>query len=238
MELSPLVTLSWSLWPKYLPIDNLLDTQRLLCFGAKWLGKKGKYTFKSEYHHSRKEMLETLHKLYDEADIIVGWNSQRFDDRHVRRDFLEAGMEPPSPVRHIDLMKIAKREFFFPSNKLDYVADKLLGERKKDAGGIKTWKDILFGTDEEKKKAWNKMRTYQKQDVLLLEPLYEKMVPWATSVSMPNVADGQACNRCGSDNYHKRGLAHTNSYAYQRFQCLDCKTWFRGRNMLYSKTVS
>jgi len=67
-------------------------------------------------------MLDDLHALMDEADVVCGWNSTTFDHKHIKREFLEAGMLPPSPTKDLDLMRVVKSQFRFPSNKLDYVA--------------------------------------------------------------------------------------------------------------------
>ena len=49
-----------------------------------------------------------IHQLMDEADVMVGWNSAAFDRKHLNREFLQAGMTPPSPSREVDLMKVVK----------------------------------------------------------------------------------------------------------------------------------
>jgi uncharacterized protein YprB with RNaseH-like and TPR domain len=119
-------------------------------------------------------MLEELHALMEEADILVGWNSAAFDHKHINREFLENGMMPPSPVKDLDLMSVVKANFQFPSNKLDYVAQALGVGAKVKHSGFQLWIDCMAGDE----KAWKEMKKYQLQDVNLLVDLYELLMPW------------------------------------------------------------
>ncbi len=176
IETTPMQVYAWGLWDQNISIDQIIKSTEMLCFGARWLGDK-KVIFKSVHHDGKKAMLEELHKLMDEADVLVGWNSAAFDHKHINREFLENKMAPPSPVKDLDLMSITKANFQFPSNKLDYVAQKLEVGAKVKHSGFKLWIDCMAGDD----KAWKEMRKYQIQDVNLLIDLYELLLPWFVS---------------------------------------------------------
>jgi len=80
-------------------------------------------------------------------------------------------------------MSVVKANFKFPSNKLDYVAQALgVGSKFKHSGF-----DLWIGCMEGNGKSWAEMKKYQIQDVVLLEELYQVLVPWlpgASSVSI------------------------------------------------------
>lgn len=173
IETTPLQVYTWGLWDQNIGINQIIKSTEMMCFGAKWLGQKS-VTFKSVQHDGKKAMLEELHKLMDEADVLVGWNSASFDHKHINREFLENGMEPPSPVKDLDLMTIVKANFQFPSNKLDYVAQKLGVGAKVKHSGFELWIKCMDGDD----KAWREMKKYQIQDVQLLDSLYDILLPW------------------------------------------------------------
>ena len=121
-------------------------------------------------------------------------------------------------------MRIVKQRFAFPSNKLDYVARELGVGRKVDTGGFDLWRGVMAGDE----KAWRKMRQYQKQDVVLLENLFEILKPW---IKMPHpVSDkaGLVCRNCGGTHLQSRGVARTLQSVYPRYQCMTCSTWMRG----------
>ena len=227
LETSPITAHTWGLWQQNISIKQIVESTEVICFGARWYGQK-KVIFKSVHHDGKMEMLQELHDLMDEADAIVGWNSKSFDHKHIRREFLEAGMPPPSPAKDIDLMLEVKRNFRFPSNKLDYVSQKLGVGAKVQHTGFDLWLGCMAGDD----KSWREMKKYQIQDVNLLIDLYEKLLPW---IKHPSVAANDmiedGCTNCGGTSIHSRGLNATDAGNYRRYQCADCKTWMRGKTV-------
>jgi uncharacterized protein YprB with RNaseH-like and TPR domain len=173
IETTPMQVYAWGLWDQNISIDQIIKPTEMLCFGARWLGTK-KVVFKSVHHDGKKAMLEELHKLMDEADVLVGWNSAAFDHKHINREFLENGMLPPSPVKDLDLMSVTKANFQFPSNKLDYVAQALGVGAKVKHSGFSLWIRCMDGDNN----AWKEMKKYQLQDVNLLSDLYYVLLPW------------------------------------------------------------
>ena len=214
---------TWGLWDQNIGINQIIKPTEMMCYGARWLGQK-KVHFKSSHHHGKKEMLDSLYELMDQADILVGWNSAAFDHKHINREFLEAGMTPPSPTKDLDLMSVVKSNFKFPSNKLDYVAQALGVGAKVKHSGFQLWIDCMAGDD----KAWREMKKYQIQDVDLLVDLYDILLPWADG---PNVAAyemlEQACVACGSHNIVESGVSVGTTGAYTRYLCQDCGKWSR-----------
>lgn len=211
----------WTPFPDFIPITQIKSSTEIMCFAARWVDKKP-VTFMSEYHDGREAMLNGLWSLLDEADALVSWNGAGFDTKHANRAFLAAGMTPPSPVKEIDLLQVARRKFKFMSNKLDFVAQQLGLGAKTAHEGFGLWLACMEGDP----RAWARMKRYNKQDVNLLIPLYEKLKPWIKN--HPNVAEhGVNCSRCNSSRIQLRGTDTTQAGVYQRFQCLDCGGWGR-----------
>jgi uncharacterized protein YprB with RNaseH-like and TPR domain len=187
IETTPMQVYTWGLWDQNISIDQIIKSTEMLCFGARWLGTK-KVIFKSSHHDGKQAMLKELHKLMDEADLLVGWNSAAFDHKHINREFLENGIVPPSPTKDLDLMTITKANFLFPSNKLDYVAQKLGVGAKVKHSGFKLWLRCMEGDN----KAWTEMKKYQIQDVNLLVELYDVLLPWFVTSGRATSKDKQA----------------------------------------------
>lgn len=220
LELTPMSVYSWTLWPTNIPITSIQATQQVMCWGARWYDKKS--VMVADHRAGRKEMLEAIWQLLDEADFVVSWNGQSFDTKHINREFIEAGMTPPSPYKEIDLMRVVKKNMKFASNKLDHVA-KQLGVGSKVSTDFQLWKDCMAGDE----KAWRKMHRYQKQDVNLLVDAFEIFKPW---IRFPHpVREGFGlCRNCGGANLQRRGYASTLQGKYPRFQCTDCGAWTQG----------
>ena len=225
LETSPNLAHVWGLWQQNIAISQLEEHTHVICFGARWAGTRT-VIFKSVHHDGRKAMLDELHRLMDEADIVVGWNSQAFDVKHIRRELLEAGYTPPSPWRDLDLMRVVKQQYKMPSNKLDYVAQLLgVGARTKHTG-FQLWLDCMAGDE----KAWKLMRRYQLQDVNLLVDLHDKLRPWITgTINLAAYTDhDSACRNCASVNVQSRGTRTVARGTHRRYQCQDCGTWMSG----------
>lgn len=230
LETAPNLGYFWGLWNQNIGIKQLESSTEVICFGARWLDEE-EVTFRSVHHQDKKTMLTDLWELVNEADAVMGWNSKGFDSKHVNREFLEAEMLPPQPWKELDLMLAVKKVFRFPSNKLDYVAQRLGVGAKVQHSGFELWRRCMQNDPE----AWEEMKTYQIQDVDLLIDLYYKLQPWIKGHPSVGLYEGSeyACTNCGSLDLTKDGFAYTGASAFQRFRCKNCGTPQRG-----SKAVS
>lgn len=222
---------TYGLYDQNISIANIIEHPRMIAFTAKWLGQKKVFAF-SEYHQSRKEMLEAIHTLMDEADVVVGWNSRGFDVKWVNSEFLVEKMTPPSPFKQIDLMQETKRNARFLSNKLDYISERLLGDNKIDYNMARMWikVDNPNTSEADRKREWDAMIRYAKKDTVLLEPLFNELRPW---LKMPSAIsdDPDSCHNCGGTELQRRGWALTMYGKYPRFVCSGergCGKWLRG----------
>jgi DNA polymerase elongation subunit (family B) len=224
LETSPSVAHVWGLFDQTVSLSQLQESTQVLCFAAKWLDSP-KIEFASVFHDGKQKMLELAHKLLCEADAVISYNGVGFDIPHLRREFLLAGLPPPSPFADIDLLKTTKSRFRFVSNKLEYVSRKLGLPGKTQHSGHELWVKCLAGD----KKAWALMRKYNENDVVLTEQVYKKLLPWIQN--HPHHAlhkDTDCCQRCGSGNLQRRGTYRSTTAAYQRYVCNDCGSWSRG----------
>jgi hypothetical protein len=225
LETSPNLAYVWGLWQQNVSVNQMVSSTEVICFGARWYGQK-KVQFSSIHHDGKEAMLKAIHELIDQADAVVGWNSASFDIKHLNREFVENGLLPPSPHKDIDLMRVAKQRFKFPSNKLDYVAQKLEVGAKVKHSGFELWVKCMAGDEV----AWREMKKYQIQDVNLLVELYEKLLPWIKNHPNRALIDGrpEACVNCGGNSINARGMEVTGAGVYRKYQCQSCGKWMRG----------
>ena len=227
IETAPALVYTFSAYDTNIGHNQVVEHPRIIAFSAQWKGSKT-VLFYSEYHNTRMEMLEALHKLLDDADCVVTFNGDRFDLPWIEGEFIAEKMKPPSPVMKVDLYKTVKSRTRWLHKKLDVVAHRLLGDRKVPHQGFGLWMDCLRGDDEAKRKAWTLMRTYAKKDTALLWPLYEELLPW---IKLPHPATntvGLACRNCGGTHLQRRGTAKSLQGEYPRYQCVSCGTWQKG----------
>lgn len=232
IETTPNLAWVWRLWgDQNVGLSQLVESTEMLCFVAKWVGEKDStvfvpgshFPYASETQH--RWMVQTAWDLLNEADVVLHYNGKRFDVPHLNREFLLAGLTPPSPYRQIDLMETVKRQFKFPSNKLDY-ATKILGFPGKVKVDFELWTSCMEGDVD----AWIKMRDYNVRDVTEMEKLYMRLRPWI--VGHPNAGIdhvGECCPTCASTNLQHRGYAYTSTGRYPQVLCKDCGRWSRQR---------
>jgi DNA polymerase elongation subunit (family B) len=222
IETSPNLGYVWSLWQQNVGLSQLVATTEMMCFAAKWLGDKGTM-FWSAHEHGRQELVAAAHRLFDEADVVMHFNGKSFDVKHLNREFIEAGMAPPSPFKQIDLLLAVKKNFRFPSNKLQYVSTALGLAGKTEHEGFGLWTKCMAGDA----KAWKLMEKYNRQDVVLLEELYEKLLPWVPALPNRHLYGDSGCPSCGSHDLRPNGFAYTNVSKFRQYRCGSCGSFFR-----------
>jgi hypothetical protein len=236
IETSPNLCYAWDsqLWSGHIPMDFIVEPTYMMSWAAKWVGG-ARVTYRD---CGAPDFLDTIWKMINEADAVVHFNGNRFDMKHLNREFIEAGMMPPSIPHNIDLYTVVKKHFKFPSNKLDYVSQRILKEGKVKTGG--SWSLWLACLNDEAW-AWKKMKEYNIGDVELTERLYLKLRGWITN--HPNHGlyiedqENPVCRNCGSEHVVAKGCEYTTTgvLAYQRYKCRGCGANLRGREAVKGK---
>lgn len=232
IESSPNTAHVWGLWQQNVSINQLMESSYVLCYAAKWHGSD-EIIFDSVHQSRPKTMLKGIHGLLNEADAVVHYNGTKFDIPTLNKEFILHNYNPPSPYKQIDLLRVVRSQFRFPSNKLDYVAQRLGLGKKHEHEGHELWVKCMNGD----KDAWKRMEDYNIQDVVLLEQLYNKLLPWIKNHPNQNLFnESVVCPTCGSHHLQKRGTAISTAGVYQRYQCKSCGSWSQG-NKTIKKTV-
>jgi DNA polymerase elongation subunit (family B) len=215
IENSPKLIYAWDLYE-----TNALKVEKqseIMSFAWKWQGDKNVKVI-SLRQYKPKELLKKIHGILDEADIVCGHNSKSFDVKMLNAFFIHYGLPPTRPFKQIDTLQIARRHFKFASNKLNDLGEYLGVGKKVPTGGIDLWFKCMAGD----KKALFLMEKYNKQDVNLLEMVYEKLIPWAEN--QPPVYHGLFCKKCGGE-VQFRGPYENKQFIGKRYQCKRCFSW-------------
>lgn len=233
IETSPIVGYTWGTWQQ--DVIEVLQDWQILCFAYKWYGEKRTHVIAQDDYRDYKpgELDDTnvtreLRRLFNEADVVVAHNGNKFDQKKSQARMMLRGLEPPSPYKQIDTKVVAKRYAALTSNKLDDLGTYFGLGNKVQTGGFKLWTGCMAGD----KKAWKKMKKYNKQDVVLLEKVYEKLRPWMANHPAMNIEVGNegACPKCGvKGRMQRRGFSTTKTNKYQQYQCMACGGWSRRR---------
>jgi hypothetical protein len=241
IETCPIVSYTWGLWDQNVSLNQVVSDWSVIAWSARWQGD-GKHIYYKDQRGKKdirddKELVSGIWTLLDAADIVVTQNGKSFDQKKLNARFIIHGLKPPSAYKHIDTLLLAKKHFAFTSNKLEYMAGKLNTKYKKLTDhkfpGFELWKQCMAGN----LKAWKEMERYNKHDVLALEELYDKLIPWDTSInfSLYRTDDVIQCT-CGKTHFQKRGFYYTASGKYQKYRCMSCGSeTYSGKNLLNVK---
>jgi hypothetical protein len=228
IESSPNTAHVWGLWQQNVGLKQLMESSYVLCWAAKWLGED-EIMFDSVHQSKPKAMLRRIHDLISAADAVIHYNGTKFDMPTLNKEFLLYSLDPPAPYKQIDLLRTMRSQFRFPSNKLDYVAQRLGLGSKTEHEGHELWVKCMNGD----KDAWKTMEQYNKQDVVLLEQVYVRVLPWIKNHPNRNLfSDNPCCPTCGHTEVQKRGTATTTTGSYQRYQCKACGSWSQGSSAI------
>lgn len=236
IETSPAKTLTWGLWDQNIQPTSgqLVEPSRVICLAAKAYGSK-RVQFYSDFHDGHAAMIQAAHDLLSQADILIHFNGSAFDLKHLKREFVLAGMPPPAPSREVDLLKVARSQFKFMSNKLDYLARELGVGRKVKHPGFSLWVDCMAGDA----KAWALMKRYNVGDVRLTEELYDRLRPWIPGHPHLGLYSGEprSCQNCGSTDLTRDGETMTPLTQYARYKCDSCGAWSRQNHRMGNVTM-
>jgi uncharacterized protein YprB with RNaseH-like and TPR domain/predicted RNA-binding Zn-ribbon protein involved in translation (DUF1610 family) len=227
IETFPIKARTWG--PKWeanlLRIDEPIH---LASFAWKFMGEDAVHCLGQCDTKNERELVQRLWDVFDVSQIIVAHNGKSFDIKQSNAFFIYHKLKPPTPAHVVDTKIEAKRYFKVHSNSLDELGQYFgVGEKVK-TGGIDLW----WGCEENDPKSWRLMKKYNKQDVLLLELVYRRMLPWMKFHPNLNVLEDSIrnCPNCGGSRIERRGHSITRTGTRQRFQCRDCGAWSSGKH--------
>ena len=216
---------TWGTYKQFIQHYQITRHQYVISWAAKWLYddivQGDVVTPKETLTRDDKRVIESIWKLLDSAEIVIGHNVDRFDLRKLNWRFISLGLNPPSPYKIIDTLKFSRREFFAPSHKQDFLTKYFKLQNKLDTN-FDLWLRCEVGNEQ----ALEQMMEYNKHDVIGLEELYLKIRPWIKN--HPNLGvllDEDVCPNCASSNLEVTSNVYfTAANRFQVYRCGNCKT--------------
>lgn len=238
IETSPNLVFSWNVGHEVrIGHDNIVKERAIICICYKYEGSDKVYHLTWNKGDDKK-MLQKFASIINNADEVIGHNSDNFDIKWVRTRCIYHGISMTHDIKSIDTLKASRSKFRFNSNKLDYLGKYLGVGEKMETGGFDLWKDIVLKNS---KKALTKMVNYCKQDVVLLEKVFQKLnpyIPHKTNAAAMFDRTAIACPECLSEetvvNKHRISAAGVKSVT---MQCKGCGKYFSLPQTKFDKLV-
>lgn len=232
----------WRLWKTNIPMNAITDEWFMLSWAIKRLFsapddiQSDVLTPEEAINKDDTRIMQSIWMHIDAADIIIGHNLDQFDIRKINTRCVIHDIQPPMPYQTVDTLMVARKQFGFTSNRLDYLAKQFGVARKADNGGMERWLGCCDGVPQD----LLDMVAYNKQDLIPTEEIYLKMLPYMKA--HPNMGlyfdgDSDVCYKCGSTDlsWPEGKFYHTGVNKYSAYRCNQCKSPGRSRFSAMSK---
>jgi hypothetical protein len=203
-----------------------MNETKIICVTYRWLHeKKAKALIFDIDKQCDKKIMKEFDKLIDEADVILGKNNAKFDDKHVNMRRFRHGLKPKPDwqKKSDDLERWMRRHFNMQSFALDYF-DKVCGGSGKINMNMNDWIAIAEYKKNKSRgmKALRKMVKYGKKDADDTAELIMEVQPYITPKFNHAAYHGDhRCTNCGSQNIHRNGIRLVGQTKKQRWHCKD-----------------
>jgi DNA polymerase III epsilon subunit-like protein len=226
----------WRLFDQNVSIGQIIRDTCLLSWAGKFLNESEVYSdvLNSVEAQTRKDerIVKSAWNFLSKCDVVVGHNWTNFDGKILNTLFLLYDL-PPLHYKIIDTLLIAKMNFRFTSNKLEFINSKLNIRNKISNEGFPLWAACCRGDEN----ALKEMLIYNVGDVHSSESLFYKLRPYVKNlnVSLYNEIEEYQCPVCGNDELTSLGFYFTSNGKYESLRCEKCQGISRKKENLLDK---
>ena len=161
---------------QYLGWQAMTREPEIISVSWKWLGD-------DKVHHlhwdlkicSDEQLMKDFVVEYNKADMVVGYNNNRFDNRWVNARAMKYGLPINVFVKSFDIMKNLKRLIRVPSYSMAFMSRFFGITLKLSHEGVIMWDKIERGTLEERREYITKMLDYNIGDIITTEEIFLKL---------------------------------------------------------------
>ena len=223
---------------QYVSWKSIEQEKYVTGWAAKWLFDNKMHSMfvtpKEARNRDERRVVKGIHRLLDQADIVIAHNGDGFDLKELAPRFLKYGLSPVNRYTTVDTLKKSRQIFRLPSHSLAYLLKYFGLENQKMKRG-----DTDAAEDGDAK-ALKEDEKYCRQDVAGLEELYLMMRPhMKTHPSLSNSLDmyqplGDGAIRCPrclgaiSEMKWSRRYRTPAGIVYKSCNCPHCKAVIRG----------
>lgn len=198
--------------------DDVLEWPRTICAAWAWYDRP-RVEFAAEWGKGGHEgMLRRIWGAYDRAQIVVGHNIDAFDSKKLKSEWLAIGLQPPSPYKSVDTLKVARREFGYESNTLDALCTRLGIDAKTDSYSVEVARAACAGD----RTAQKRLKGYNCGDIAATLGLYDTLRPWHAGHPHSIIGtsdDRPMCPNCWGDQLTPNGFTLANLILYRLYRC-------------------
>jgi DNA polymerase elongation subunit (family B) len=209
-----------------------LDTQNKKISKIETVAVNDFKTYKKDFRDDRL-LVKKLHKVIQQADLIVGHNSDQFDIKKINYKFIKYGLPPLDLPPTVDTLKSARKYAKSTSNTLYYLAREFGVSMKVDLDP-----GVMHAADAGCEKSLKRLIRYNKGDIKAGAEVYFKLLPYIKNhpnidkiMGRFNKNDRPNCQNCGSSDVQSNGYRTSKAGRYRRYKCNKCGSSTRGKKL-------
>lgn len=224
----------------YINYKQIKGEPKIISVSYRWLGEEEvKHLTWDPKTKSDKSLMEAFLEVYNEADMVVGYNNNNFDDRWINARAMKYDLFVNVHVKSFDIIKQTKRLFRLLSYSMDYIAKFMGVTHKQSHEGIIMWDMIEEGTPEQQEEYLGKMIDYNVGDIVTTEEIFLKLRKYMGHKIHVGVFEGgekYTCPHCGGDNVELFKVTNTSAGTPQYImRCLDDDVQYKISHKDYKK---
>lgn len=229
----------WWTGKQYINHKSLKSEPAIISISWKWLGEDKIHALTWDDNHCDKKMLQEFLVEYNSADMIIGQNNDRFDNRWVNARAMKHNLDIDTHIKSFDIMKQTKRLFRLPSYSMDYITKYLNVENKLTHEGLHMWDMIEDGNKAQQKEYLQKMVDYNVGDIVSTEAMYIRLRKYMGHKVHFGVLNGEEKWTCPIDGSRNVALLKVTATAAGTLQyimrCNDDGTTYKINNRAYNQ---
>jgi len=228
----------------YLNTRDMIKEPQVITIAYKWFGDNEVHTLKWK-DKCDKKLIQDFLEVYNKADMLVGYNNDRFDNRWVIGRAMKYGFDINTFTKSFDLLKQIKKLARIPGYSMEFACEFFgLPKGKHKHRGIGMWNDLEDNPDNTKiyKDAMEEMIFYNVEDILRTEDLYNRLRLYMSNVTHLGAVTGKhksTCPECGSEEIELYDTIFTKAGTVQRImECTEDNVRYKISNSDYLKLTN
>lgn len=215
---------------RYVHYETVVRQPRTTIVCAKWYDRPDVIQLAEWDKGGRKQFLRKVHRLMEQADIIVGHNVDNADIPWLRGDLhIEAALPPLPPFKTVDTLKVLRREFKSgaPFKSLDAFCQIVGIPAKTDRYDRESMERAASGKSTEDRE---RLTAYCVGDVIATQGLYDFLrghIKNHPALFMDGKDKMTICHRCGHDTEPIARRYVANIMTYSMRKCVACGGYSR-----------
>tara|TARA_R110000782_G_scaffold12246_5_gene36995 strand:+ start:1772 stop:2758 length:987 start_codon:yes stop_codon:yes gene_type:complete len=224
----------------YINYKQIRGVPQIISVSWRWLGEEKVSHLKWDMKtHTDEQLVTEFLKVYNKADMVVGYNNKNFDDRWINAKAMKYNLFVNVYVKSFDLIKHSKRLFRLISYSMAYLAEFMGVTLKQGHEGILMWDMIEDGTKEQQEEYIQKMINYNVGDIITTEEIFLKLRKYMGHTIHVGAFEGgekYSCPHCGGINVELFKATNTAAGTPQYImRCLDDDVQYKISHRDYMK---